>query len=222
MKAVTADTFATDSQVTSALRHVIIQPYRNAATRGHAAWPAKRGTDLCHAAAATPRAKVSIRSAALGRGERRAGRGHSSLICFNPLRGFGPRRTTQAAAPGSVFMFQSAPRLWAAENKALRKVNSKELFVSIRSAALGRGERTCCPAFRAFLMFQSAPRLWAAENCVRVREPRRFCSFQSAPRLWAAENDVEPKLVFIGQTRFNPLRGFGPRRTTVVCFIYSL
>ncbi len=82
---------------------------------------------------------------------------------FNPLRGLGPRRTTHKDNPQFYDLFQSAPRLGAAENVAvtyndltnmsfnpLRGLGPRRtdvlkavvagLVVSIRSAAWGRGE----------------------------------------------------------------------------------
>ena len=40
----------------------------------------------------------------------------------------------------TAIMFQSAPRLWAAENTVIDSVLKAVQLVSIRSAALGRGE----------------------------------------------------------------------------------
>ncbi len=60
--------------------------------------------------------------------------------------------------------------------------------------------------------FQSAPRLWAAENLFARSLRPHAPQFQSAPRLWAAENAMK-KLKSRKRSCFNPLRGFGPRRT---------
>ena len=109
---------------------------------------------------------VSIRSAAWGRGEqvwRNAGSaprrfnplrglgprrtyaensGLDATACFNPLRGLGPRRTIAVAVLiVSCGLFQSAPRLGAAENVFSPSSSLSVHSVSIRPAAWRRGEQ---------------------------------------------------------------------------------
>ncbi len=90
----------------------------------------------------------------------------SDLIGFNPLRGLGPRRTQTV------------------ELRAL------ESYVSIRSAAWGRGEHRPEIFPARVCVFQSAPRLGAAENALLLAKLEAFAMFQSAPRLGAAENVI--------------------------------
>ena len=87
-------------------------------------------------------------------------------------------------------MFQSAPRLGAAEND-VTSIAGMTIIVSIRSAAWGRGEPVTIILSRPELKFQSAPRLGAAENI---------------------PGDCTPG----GIIGFNPLRGLGPRRTALL------
>ena len=42
---------------------------------------------------------------------------HRALASFNPLRGLGPRRTSENKMVPKAGLFQSAPRLGAAENQ---------------------------------------------------------------------------------------------------------
>ena len=131
---------------------------------------------------------VSIRSAAWGRGE--------------------PRHP---GADMSTRMFQSAPRLGAAENRLaegrgpsatsfnpLRGLGPRRTSVfgksglrrsvSIRSAAWGRGERRIFPARTAITIVSIRSAAWGrGEQMVSDGKIERAV-FQSAPRLGAAEN----------------------------------
>ena len=139
---------------------------------------------------------------------------------FNPLRGLGPRRTSRALAFAGRALFQSAPRLGAAENHAAVPVPAsshgfqsaprlgaaenksggmpdRRRGVSIRSAAWGRGERT-----RRILGSMRQP--------VSIRSAAWGRGERSRSRYGSCPADC-----------FNPLRGLGPRRTSsrpaVVC-----
>ncbi len=108
---------------------------------------------------------VSIRSAACSRGEPwYVFIASSGLDGFNPLRGLWPRRTkTLSSVPVPTSSFNPLRGLWPRRTRQ----DNKELenrYVSIRSAACGRGERIAPGRQELEHQFQSAPRLVAAEN----------------------------------------------------------
>ena len=132
-------------------------------------------------------------------------------------------------------MFQSAPRLVAAENSSSRGQYGRKM-VSIRSAACGRGERGRSisrindhrVSIRSAACGRGEPsraKTAATSITVSIRsaacgrgEPTAeknlftFTGFQSAPRLVAAENKLA-RDKHGNEISFNPLRGLWPRRT---------
>ncbi len=135
-------------------------------------------------------------------------------VCFNPLRGLGPRRTIAVCHQIHAIDVSIRSAAWGrGERQTLRRLPFGTMFQSAPRLGAAENETASKISLASFL-FQSAPRLGAAENTLHSHAGTDSLLFQSAPRLGAAEN-FAAHLISRFVPGFNPLRGLGPRRTSL-------
>ncbi len=155
--------------------------------------------------------KVSIRSAAHGRGEcmmEEADLNFTGVSIRSAAHGRG-EFTCQRTTTG-VNLFQSAPRHMAAENSPLFTAEQDYPgFNPLRGTWPRRIRRDCTRGPRSCVSIRSAAH--GRGECSTYRRSMISFPFQSAPRHMAAENG--PILLDLpNRGSFNPLRGTWPRR----------